>query len=723
MSIELQILGAFETWRGIAREMYPEEALPTGEELVAAARDHTELDAGGSYPALQVWAEALKHVRALALTENTEVIPHLEELYQPTLTDEVEPVAPAEPEAEYVYAEFEDVTPEDLVDSPRGRHAAPEPQPDPEPELQSEPELMPEPVPEPVTVDPDLRPYEAHEFRMLDGFRDIEVMPGADLRILPTGDGALELEWSLPGWAQNTASFESRLFRIVSDEEEFDKDPDAGELRAVTVGQRWVDHEPLTTAYRLYQVWMYEGTSETSALRGEPTLVGEQAYIRPIDNIELSVAGSVVKGQWAPEDHTHRVAVFAAKASERRTTSRRNEIAVDTRNLQGFRYTPQYKGEEYKFVAHRYVRIHGAQLSSAPSEEFTIYVNAEVVDVPIRVEESSDGFETRFNVNWENPDSGEVWIYRTQEAPVDGLQDRVVEVDQLESFGLAQRDWANDLERGMSSCSVDWPEDWYSVFITPVSVVGNQAKVGRSHSRVRVGEVGNPTLHERVNNQFLTFGWPEEAHEVTAVYGEPGTGHQISPRPEDPGSNIASIHRQAYEQDGGMRLHLPAAGDVALFPSRVYEGQQIWGDPEVLHYDGLRQFTYEFTAQDGRLFLILHSDREDHTHRQFTLRIQQGRLPLEPNDGREIKARRVTRNLREEGDFLPGINSSALYPDRYEEFWELDPADLQTPPGAYFRLFVREDHRPGTPVSALLDPNPTTLFVDEWHRYLSGGAQ
>ncbi|QGU05578.1 hypothetical protein [Corynebacterium comes] len=687
MSTELKILTAFETWRGTARTRYDEAALPTAEELIAAAQDHSELDVGGHYPALLVWAEALKQVRALALTDNTDVIGSHDSLYVPTLA--IEPVEYAETEEEY----------EEILD------LEPEPEPEPEPEC----------------IDPDLRDYQPHEFRLLDGFSDVYEFPGAGLLARVQDDGSVALEWNLPSYAVGNGLV--RLYRVVSDEVEFDRDPDAGEPRAVTVSERWVDRDPLTTAYRHYQVWFHEGTSETHALRSEPRLLAEAAYIRPIDHIDLSVAGSKVKGQWAPLQHTHRVAVFAVKATARRVT-RRDEIAVDTQNLQGFRFTPQYKGEEYKFVAERYVLIAGEQRASARSAEFTVYVNAEVLDVPITVDEVFDGFDTRFNISWENPDSGEVRIYRTQEAPTDGLQDRVVEVDQLDSFGLAQRDWANDLERGMSSCTVDWPEDWYSVFLTPVSVVGNQAKVGRSHSRVRVGRITNPTLYERVNNQFLTFGWPEEAHEVTVVFGEPGTGHQIGPRRDELGSNIASIHRQTYEQEGGMRLRLPAAGDIALVPSRVYEGQQIWGDPDVFHYDGLQQFHYEFVPYNGHMGLVVYSDREDQTPRQFTLRMQHGRLPLEPNDGIEVKARRIVGEHPEGPDFLPGINSRRLHPNAVEEFWEVDPSILDdTPQGVFLRLFSRGDHKPGTPVTAVIDPVSGTLSLDQWRAYLKGQSQ
>ena len=173
-----------------------------------------------------------------------------------------------------------------------------------------------------------------------------------------------------------------------------------------------------------------------------------------------------------------------------------------------------------------------------------------------------------------------------------------------------------------------------------------------------------------------------------------------------------------------MRLQLPAAGDIALVPSRVYEGQQIWGDPQVLHYDGLRRFQYEFVEYNGHLGLVVYSDREDHTPRQFTLRMQHGRLPLEPNDGAEVKARRIVGQHPEGPDFLPGINSWRLFPNQVEEFWELDPTILDSAPESVFlRLFARGDHTPGTPVTAVIDPVSGTLSLDQWRAYLRGREQ
>lgn len=712
MSSEYQVLSAFRLWRDVARGLHGVEALPTDEELIAAAQDHRELDAGGGYPALLVWASALKRVRALALTGNTSAIsrPTDASLYQPDLD--------AKPEPRH-YVEFEDV----VEPAEPGDHDAPvTPEPaTPEPEPQPEPN----PVVEPVTsqpprrnrhsaenIDRELRHFAPHEFARVDPFADVVALPGAEFRVQASPAG-IELQWEAPAPAAGQAV---RLFRVISDEVEFELDPDFGEQRAVTVGTRWVDAENLSTAYRMYQVWMHEGSSETQALDSEPQLVGEKWYIRPIEHIDLSVAGSVIKGQWEPEQHTHQVFVYAAPESERRTRHPQNEITGGNGSLQGFRFSPDYRGITYKFVAERYVRIRDRVIASAPSAEFKVSVPAEVVEVDINVTEHSDGFDTRFDVEWARPSSGEVRIYRTRNAPADGLSDRVVEVDQLDSFGLSQRDWANDLERGANNCQVDWPDEWYSVFLTPVSVVGNQARVGRSHSLVRVGQVSNARLHERVNNQLLTFGWAEEAHQVTAVFGERDSARPLTYDPAGPGEAIASIYREAYAEEGGMRVQLPAAGEIALFPSRVYEGREIWGNPVILHYGGLQQFSYQLQLQNQRLYLAIFAEREDHEYRQLTLRLQGDRLPLEPDDGIELMTRRMGPDGPKEPDFSPGITTTHLAPQDREpvEYWEVDPAVFSQPYRSLLRLFFRAENDPDTPVTALIDPNPHHLELGYW---------
>ena len=799
MASEYQILSAFKTWRDIARTKFSEEQLPTDEELLATAKDPDQLKPGGDYPALLVWATALRRVLGYVQVGSLHVIEQGTDaaMFTPDLDFdkhiELED-APVEAEfydeepADYHYAEVIDepefetapspetepeqdseldweteaepeVTPEldaeaepvseavpvhELAAEP-GPASEPEPEPEfvrppahqaqpsmaatPEPADTTEPAESTEPAPrrrrqntgshrsasaEAQSIDRDVRNWQDYEFARLDGFAEVRQAHGGFLRITANLTGGLDLEWDAPESYINA----TRVFRIVSDEMAFEQDPDLAEHRVSTVGTHWVDQEPLTTAYRMYQVWMYEGVTESSAVNSQPQLVGESVFINPVSNIELSVAGSEVKGQWAPAEHTHRVAVYAAPSNERLVTASRNEIAADKNNFQGFRFHPQHRGREYKFVARRFAEIHGKLVGSAPSEEFVIDVPAEVVEVPISIKERFDGFSTSFDVTWDAPHSGEVWIYRTQEAPESDLRFNAIETDQLESFGLARRDWANDLEDTKTSCNVVWPEDWYSIFLTPVNVVGNQAQVGQTYSRVRVGEISRPKLYERVNNQLLTFGWPEEAHEVTAVFGEPGSGHLVGPTTDTPGSSLVSIHREAYEEEGGMRVKLPGAGDVALFASRVYEGRQIWGQPEILNYHGLDKFSYKLHLMNNRLFLSIYSERPNNQFNQFSLRIHPSRLPLEPEDGQEVMTRKVISDggNQQFADLLAGISSSSLRSEQEQEveFWEIDPKVASLPATSYLRLFIHQEESDDVHVKALIDPAPALLNLGTW---------
>lgn len=709
MASEYQILSAFKMWRDTARTRFTVEALPTDEALLAAAKNPEQLKPGSDYPELLIWATALRRVLGYVQVGHTQVIEEGTDaaMFTPDLDAERISEIP-EPE---VMVETEE---EAVIQEPV--HQEPEPEPDiaPAPRRHRSSESHRFEQTQSVPVDNNIRSWQQYDFARLDGFAEVAQVPGGYLHITPNQTGGLDLEWGAPSSSRGGA----RVFRVVSDEMEFEQDPDLGEYRVSTVGERWVDDDPLTTAYRMYQVWMYEGPTEAVAVTSQPQLVGESSFINPVSNIELSVAGSEVKGQWIPAEHTHRVAVYATPSTERLVPVPRNEIAADKNNFQGFRFHPQHRGREYKFVARRFVEIKGQMIGSAPSEEFTIDVPAEVVEVPIDIQERFDGFSTSFDVSWEAPHSGEVWIYRTQEAPESDLRFNAVETDQLESFGLARRDWANDLEDTKTSCRVTWPEDWYSIFLTPVNVVGNQAQVGETYSRVRVGGISRPKLYERVNNQLLTFGWPEEAHEVTAVFGEPGTGHTVGPTTDTPGSSLASIHREAYEEEGGMRVTLPGAGDVALFASRVYEGRQIWGEPEVLRYQGLDKFSYRLHEEDARLFLVIYSERPSNQFHQFSLRIHPSRLPLEPEDGQEVMTRKITNDsgaLRF-ADLLAGISSSAIRgeDEQVVEYWEIDPRIAGLPSTSFLRLFIHQDDTETPHLKALIDPAPASLNLGTW---------
>ncbi|QGU08347.1 hypothetical protein COCCU_12235 [Corynebacterium occultum] len=786
-STEYQILEAFDQWHKAARTIHAVESLPSGQELLAAAQDPSQLEPGTNHPALLVWASALRRARALALIGNLDPIltrsdPRLFEPDMTVVAGEVQP-SPEVPQQQVYEGVVEPMPQHQQWPSPQEVHEAeveteqdanldqvfppifgtepdiPEPeyssyQPEPTPEPASpqhqeaqypEPEYFspqpepavkpaetwipepeyssyqPEPQPAETPLEGHLSSWQPHQFRGLDFFSEVVEVPGAQLNINPTSDGSLELSWSVP---DDGAAVQ--VYRVLSDESEFARDLQHGEDRAITLKTRWVDSDPLSKAFRVYQVWLYEGSSESAAVQSEPRLVGERYFILPIDNIDLSVAGSVITGQWAPVENTHRVAVFRAPATERRIRSPQNEIVKQERNREGFRFTPEHRGVDYKFVAERFVLIGGNEVASAPSEEFTITMPAEVVEVPIEVTPAGSGVDARFDVRWQQPHSGNVRIYRTENPPADGLQDRVVEVEQLEGFGLPDRDRANFLNQGDTASVVDWPEDWYSLFITSVSVVGNQALVGKSYSWVRCGQVSNAKLHERVSTQLLTFGWPEQAHHVTAVIAEPGVGDLSGQTPGklDPSVTAiaGTISLENYAEQGGMRIQLNHPGKVLLYPSRTYGGEKIWGEPTTLHYNGLRKFSYKLVANGhNRLALAIYSDREIPEYRSFTLVVRNDRLPLEPDDGQPIWTRKnsegssnfeqviSTLNLRKKGE--PEV-----------EYWELDPDLFTRYRTGFLRLFLTDDNTPGAEVNALIDPNPEQLSLDQWMRHFNPGG-
>lgn len=782
-STEYQILEAFDQWQKAASALHPAASLPTGEELLAAAQDPSQLEPGTEHPALLVWASALRRARALALIGNLDPILNRSDprLFEPDMSVRArpqQPPAPTPPQevheavvepmpqphrqpptADIHEAEVETEPTVDLGETfnalfsrrastpaPEAADTAPDevapvvpaPAPAAAPRVAQEPEtkqdvepaavptadtpqpvLQPEPQPENIPSDGDLRFWRPRQFRGLDLFSEALDVPGAAVDIHLTPEGFLEVSWTVPD-----SGAPARVFRVLSDESEFARDLQHGEDRAATVGTRWVDSDPLTKAFRVYQVWLYEGASEAEAVQQEPRLVGERYFIRPIDHIDLSVAGSVITGQWTPVENTHRVAVFRAPATDRKTRSPQNEIGKQEKNLQGFRFSPEHRGVEYKFVAERFVLIGGHEVASAPSGEFIITMPAEVVEVPIQVNALGSGHDARFEVSWQQPHSGTVRIYRTESKPVDGLQDQVVEVEQLEGFGLPDRDHANFLNQGDTSCRVDWPENWYSLFITSVSVVGNQALVGKSDSWVRCGQVSNARLHERVSTQLLTFGWPEEAHHVTAVIAEPGAGDLSGQTPDklDPlvTALAGTISLENYEEQGGMRVQLSHPGTVLLYPSRTYGGEKIWGEPSVLHYQGLRKFSYELVANGPhRLALAIYSDREVPEYRSFTLVARHDRLPLEPDDGQPVRTRKSTGGSGfEQVISTLNLGKQGVAP---KEYWELDPELFNYLHTGFLRLFLTDDNTPGTEINALIDPAPQQLSLDMWLQRFNSG--
>lgn len=712
------------TWRAAVQQQTG-LPVPSEEELIQ------HLVYGESNPNTRVWAEALDLLVMLdgaGLPLQTPLSPDLITPSQPLPQDaggapaaqqprpqqprpqQPEPQRPAQAQAQEPAQAQTQAQPQpqpEQVSVPR--HAKPEGQP--AQQFRAEPVQQPasQPVPPRETAQPlDLA---EDDFEELDLLEDLTVISGGAVRAKLNDEGVIHVRWALP---EDYDAQPVQIFRVVSDEEVFDRDPAEGILRTATSGMFFDDADPLSFSYRYYQVWLNEGSNELDALRNQPKLVGADVYVRPVEHIELNFDGSEVSGKWEEFRHTDRVNVYIAPEEERRRLIRRaHEVSQSSRNVNGFRWTPPQRGLTYAVQAVREVNVNGNVERSAHSEVFTIDITAEVVEVHADVHLDQSVGNGLFTVRWELPNSGEVRIYRTRDLPAEGLSDKVVETDQLEGFGLPLAAWVNDIAEAKDAADFAWPDDWYSIAITPVSVVGNKARVGTSSSFVRVGGIPSARIEERVIAQLITFGWPEQAHEVAAFLAEPGQGSQIDPRRGD-AKPMATIDEEEYRSEGGMRVHMRGARDVVLIPSRMHVGQREWGKTTIIPYRGLRHFRYMLTpGPDNGLYLFVNAENEETRHRRFTLRYHPERLPLEPNDGEPVRVSKINGGHVE--DYKPIMTSDHLYPDNLApgtpgfEYWRVDPALVSRGYG-WLRLFMADAPEDGESEVALRDPNVVSLW-------------
>lgn len=674
-------------WRKEAAEKFTEDQLPTVDQLKEVALNTALLRKENAAPIVNVWGKPLTMIRALVDTGNVRGFDNLPAklMYTPVLINGAWPASVS--------------TPPPPASGAKPQQPAPKPAPKVEPK--PAPKVEPKPVPAPKPKPSPLRDYEYSDFARVDLFADPEAV-GA-VTTLQREDG-IRIEWTAP----DPKPGEVQLFRVISDEEPFDYDPEIGEQRAVSVAHNWLDEAPLSGAVRMYQIWMHSGTSELFALKSEPVLIGEDYVIQPVEDFQLSVVGGVIYGQWSAKEGTERVAVYCATEHDRVIHKPSNEIERSKPNLRGFQFTPNQRGMTYKFQVRRLVKLPNGSATSRPSAVQSIYVPAELTQVTIDVASGTTGEGAYFDVSWENPGAGQVRLYRTENAPDDGMVGRTLESDQLEGFGLSTHDWVNSLDLGVSPCRVTWPQDWYTIYLTPVCVVGDKCMVGESYSEVRVGTVTNAFIRERVVNQLVTFGWPRNAHEVRA---ELQIGDQIE--------GLDVIDAETYRAEGGMRLELNAPGDILLVPSAHHNGKRIEGKKVRLHYRGVIRLEYEIYLADGRVFLGIKSGLPQNEHFSFTLRMLHGRLPLESSEGIEVKAR-VSEREDPGTPFVQGLHSPGFPSPEHSQYWQIDPELLNYGRGGFIRLFTDEQFDSLGRGIALLDPDVEHLRVDNIINSLRG---
>ena len=629
---------------------------------------------------------------------------------------------------------------------------AQQPQPEPEKPAQPEPaqpeQAQPEPAPEPVKPQP-VRQEQSKPLNLrAEDFaeRDIWTHPeplrveGGEVMVRARGDeeGTLEVSWVAPD-----SEAKVRIFRLLSRDSilhDNELEPNFGLLRTITAGRLWTDEADMDRAIRSYHVWLNEGDSESEALRAEPKLVGVGVYVQPVHDLHVTFEDGRIYGSYAEVDGTEGVEIFLLDNVHGRVQQFENE-----NNLRGFQLTPKLTGRAYVFQARRKVGVY----MSGYSQEQAVDVPAELTQITPQI--SLDG--DRFTLSWDRPGAGEVRIYRSAEPVADGAAGQLVDADNLGEYGLQVGDWSNRLERAdATEFATDWKSDAYSMYITAVNVVENQAMIGATASWVRCGEAHDVRIFERVDEQLITFSWPEHAAGVEFFTADIyNTDNLDLSDPEaiqnDPSvQHLGRISENQYRRRGGYKVNLQVPSLLILMPYRAHQGKTVPGKPTVLNYPGLLKMRYEIVNEappgaPAQLSVRIHAnDRADTLGQSFVLLAQEGTLPIDPT--REELQLNVWRraasfgapsaerqyaekifDIREpftrdrlSGQEMPGesfaIDMNQLY-GRRNIFLRLF---LYTPSGGYQRVYEQQSVGQGEqpqPVPVLLDPPLNQLYYTE----------
>ncbi|CAN5279071.1 hypothetical protein BH09ACT11_BH09ACT11_06580 [soil metagenome] len=417
-----------------------------------------------------------------------------------------------------------------------------------------------------------------------------------------------------------------------------------------------VDAEALDTPRRHYAVWVYRGPTDAKARQAQPELWARGVVLRTVQSVQVSVVGDDVSGTWVTPDGVDRVEVYRLPAASGIEFDRLSEAhlrsgSASGENLTGFEDRDLQAGEyEYRFYACS--NVDGQVLRSAAATKAVVVVVPvpEIEDLDVTADENRSVLQ----VEWLAPsDSGvQVEIHLTGTEPPAGIRGRELDADALARNGFDDRTQQNFPVRTLNGRTVfrlDWPQGLDRVHLTAVSCIGQSFKVGASRAMTRVGTPRQVRLVERVDEQYLTFGWPSGADFVEVRRARP----EASETDPQSWTELAQIPKEKHERFGGLHLNpLPVEGCMLDITGLAYQaGERIVGEPVRIRYPGLTRLRYEFVERfepqgrfrkatvAGGTDLVVSVDRDVDV--PIVLVRNRDALPLHRNDGERILTGRV----------------------------------------------------------------------------------
>lgn len=327
-----------------------------------------------------------------------------------------------------------------------------------------------------------------------------------------------------------------------------------------------------------------------------------------------------------------------------------------------------------------------------------------------RVDDLTVSIENRgeiqvFDLVWTAPPSGEVLVFCSNTAPQQGVREGTHPASSLTQMGFSEekrllRPWTRDEQGVVTMKEVPWPEDWETVWFTPVTKLGDEVAVGAPMPFVRPGRVSDLKIHERSLYQSLTFRWHGktaavkvyelDAHETDIPAAIARTPH------------LLNVEAAEYKKLGGVPLPrplTPTGSIVAVVPITFdAQGAAEEGQPVTAVYRGLLHAGYSVKwvkprRGDNTLFITCWANPPiPMANPQFALVYNSERIPLDIADGQIVNVvpSYPPEHVQQPGEPLPGVAMQTWHyptlgmqpqPDRIK-------AIFSTSAQGYIRVFV-----------------------------------
>lgn len=408
-----------------------------------------------------------------------------------------------------------------------------------------------------------------------------------EVRFSRADRGGIRLSWDAPSSAAAV-----RIYRVSAHDDFVPINPDDSRLVVATWDTEAVDPAPFVSAKRHFAVWLNQGPDEASAMaaQAQPWAVG--TCVLPVRDVHLSVVDNQVSGTWSAAEGVARVEVHRLPADG--STSEEVEAS-----LYGFEDRPAPGQWIYRIHAFAW---QGGQLVRSPMVEQAVTVAAvlpRITDLAVREDPRDPGFCT---LTWTGPWAADVSVsvHRHPEPLEASITSRVLDGDAMNRYGLTPDTRVNqpavEIDGQLVVERVALPARWPRTHFTVVtrSRDADEFQVGNSAVFHRAGAVTEAKLVERIDEEFITFGWPDGADFVRVFQGARG----VEVDDVNTLSRLAEMSHQEYQRLGGAHLErlLPPDGcSIHLVGVSYQGGRPKEGPVRTLDYPGLVRLRYQLT--------------------------------------------------------------------------------------------------------------------------------